>query len=57
MENFVASKNITQSGLVKNLTKFVEVSEDKLDYSGGLPRYHREVLLPYRGSNLISSVD
>ena len=34
MDNFVASKGITQSGLVKNLTKFVEISEDKLDYLG-----------------------
>ena len=34
MENFVSSNNLTQSGLVKNLTKFIEVSEDKLDYLG-----------------------
>ena len=34
MDHFVTSKGITQSGLVKNLTKFVEVSEDKLDYLG-----------------------
>ena len=34
MDNFVAAKNLTQQGLVKNLTKFIEVSEDKLDYLG-----------------------
>ena len=34
MDNFVAAKNLTQEGLVKNLTKFIEVSEDKLDYLG-----------------------
>ncbi len=34
MDNFVADNNLTQSGLVSNLTKFIEVSEDKLDYLG-----------------------
>ena len=34
MDNFVTAKNLTQQGLVKNLTKFIEVSEDKLDYLG-----------------------
>jgi len=34
MDEFVAAKNLSQSGLVKNLTRFVEVSEDKLDYLG-----------------------
>ena len=34
MDNFVAAKNLTQQGLVKNLTKFIEISEDKLDYLG-----------------------
>ena len=34
MDNFVAAKNLTQQGIVQNLTKFIEVSEDKLDYLG-----------------------
>lgn len=34
MEDFVASHNLTQSGLVNNLSKFVEFSTDKLDYLG-----------------------
>jgi len=34
MDNFVSSKGLTQSGLVNNLTKFIEVSGDKLDYLG-----------------------
>jgi hypothetical protein len=32
MDNFVAAKNLSQQGIVSNLTKFIEVSEDKLDY-------------------------
>ena len=34
MDSFVSTNNLTQSGLVKNLTKFIEVSADKLDYLG-----------------------
>ena len=34
MDNFVSSKGITQQGLVSNLSKFVEVSSDKLNYLG-----------------------
>ena len=34
MDDLVANKNLTQSGVVKNLTKFIEVSKDKLDYLG-----------------------
>lgn len=34
MEDFVSSKGITQQGLVNNLSKFVEVTSDKLDYLG-----------------------
>lgn len=34
MEDFVASRNLTQAGLVNNLSKFVEVSSNKLDYLG-----------------------
>jgi hypothetical protein len=34
MEDFVASRNLTQASLVDNLSKFVEVSSDKLDYLG-----------------------
>lgn len=34
MENFVSSQNITQSGLVDNLSRFVDFSKDKLDYLG-----------------------
>ncbi len=34
IDSFVSTNNLTQSGLVKNLTKFIEVSSDKLDYLG-----------------------
>lgn len=34
MGNFVSSNNLTQEKAVDNLTKFVEVSKDKLDYLG-----------------------
>jgi hypothetical protein len=34
MDGFVSSKGITQQGLVNNLSRFVEVSSDKLDYLG-----------------------
>jgi hypothetical protein len=34
MDNFVTSNQLTQAGLVNNLTKFIEVSKDKLDYLG-----------------------
>jgi hypothetical protein len=34
MDNLVASKGLTQSGLVNNLSNFVEVASDKLDYVG-----------------------
>jgi hypothetical protein len=34
MEGFVSSNGITQQGLVSNLSKFVEVTSDKLDYLG-----------------------
>ncbi|MFM7426727.1 MAG: hypothetical protein ACKO7W_17310 [Elainella sp.] len=34
MEEFVSSKGITQQGLVNNLSKFVEITSDKLDYLG-----------------------
>lgn len=34
MDNFVSSNNLTQQGLVSNLSKFVEISSDKLDYLG-----------------------
>ena len=34
MSDFVASRNLTQDNVLENLTKFVEVSKDKLDYVG-----------------------
>lgn len=34
MDDLVATKGLTQSGVVNNLTKFIEVSKDKLDYLG-----------------------
>ncbi|MBD3880931.1 hypothetical protein IFO70_04095 [Phormidium tenue FACHB-886] len=34
MDNFVASRGLTQEKVVDNLVKFVEVSKDKLDYLG-----------------------
>ncbi|PSN17543.1 hypothetical protein C7271_17160 [filamentous cyanobacterium CCP5] len=34
MDKLVSTKNITQSGVVDSLTRFVEVSKDKLDYLG-----------------------
>jgi hypothetical protein len=34
MDNFVASKGLTQQGLVDNLSKFVDVTSDKMDYLG-----------------------
>ncbi len=34
MSDFVSSRNLTQDNVLDNLTKFVEVSKDKLDYVG-----------------------
>ncbi|MEA5597451.1 hypothetical protein [Rivularia sp. UHCC 0363] len=34
MDNFVSSKHLTQQGLVDNLSNFVEVTGDKMDYVG-----------------------
>lgn len=34
MDNFVAAHNLTPDKVVNNLTKFVEISKDKLDYLG-----------------------
>ena len=34
IDSFVADNSLTQAGLVSNLSKFVEVSSDKLDYLG-----------------------
>jgi hypothetical protein len=34
MENFVAAHNLTPEKVVNNLTKFVDISKDKLDYLG-----------------------
>ncbi|NCJ06490.1 hypothetical protein GS597_08185 [Synechococcales cyanobacterium C] len=34
MGNFVSSRSLTQEEVVDNLTKFVEISKDKLDYLG-----------------------
>jgi hypothetical protein len=34
MDNFVAAHNLTPERVVNNLTKFVEISKDKLDYLG-----------------------
>ncbi len=34
MDNFVGSHNLTPEKVVNNLTKFVEISKDKLDYLG-----------------------
>lgn len=34
MNNLVSDNNITQKGLADNLTSFIEVSKDKLDYLG-----------------------
>lgn len=36
MEGFVSSKGLTQSGLVDNLSKFIDFSKDKVDYLGAL---------------------
>lgn len=34
MDDFVSARGLTQSGLVDNLSKFVDISSDKLDYLG-----------------------
>jgi len=34
IDNFVSGNNLTQAGLVSNLSKFIEVSSDKFDYLG-----------------------
>ncbi|QYO64565.1 hypothetical protein [Leptolyngbya sp. 7M] len=34
MDDFVSARNLTQGDLVNNLSKFVEISSDKLDYLG-----------------------
>lgn len=34
MSNFVSSRGLTQDNVIDNLTRFVEVSKDKLDYLG-----------------------
>jgi hypothetical protein len=34
MEEFVSARGLTQSGLADNLSKFVDISSDKLDYLG-----------------------
>jgi hypothetical protein len=34
MNNLVSDNKITQQGLADNLTSFIEVSKDKLDYLG-----------------------
>ena len=34
MNNFVSSKGLTQKGLVDNLSHFVDISSDKMDYLG-----------------------
>jgi hypothetical protein len=34
MGDFVGSRNLTQQGVVKNLTQFIDISADKLDYVG-----------------------
>lgn len=36
MENFVSSRGLTQSGLIENLSKFIDFSKDKVDYLGAL---------------------
>lgn len=36
MEDFVSAKGLTQSGLVDNLSKFIDFSKDKVDYLGAL---------------------
>lgn len=34
MGDFVASRNLSQEGVIDNLSRFVEISKDKLDYLG-----------------------
>jgi hypothetical protein len=34
MSNFVASRNLTPQNVVQNLSKFIDIAEDKLDYLG-----------------------
>jgi hypothetical protein len=34
MQGFVASKGVTQESVVNNLSRFIEISKDKLDYLG-----------------------
>jgi hypothetical protein len=34
MESFVTSKGVTQESVVNNLSRFIEISKDKLDYLG-----------------------
>lgn len=34
MQNFVSSKGVTQESVVNNLSRFIEISKDKLDYLG-----------------------
>lgn len=57
MDNFVTSHNLTQSGLVNNLSKFVEVSADKLDYLGAFldvsVKYYRHTGLQTLARRLI----
>lgn len=57
MEDFVASRNLTQSGLVNNLSKFVEISSDKLDYLGAFldvsVKYYRHTGLQTLARRLI----
>ncbi|WAL61461.1 hypothetical protein [Thermocoleostomius sinensis] len=36
MDSFVASKGLTQAGLIDNLSKFIDFSKDKVDYLGAL---------------------
>ncbi|PSB61131.1 hypothetical protein C7B61_16390, partial [filamentous cyanobacterium CCP1] len=36
MDGFVSSKGLTQSNVADNLSKFIDFSEDKLDYLGAL---------------------
>lgn len=57
MEDFVASHGLTQAGLVNNLSKFVEISSDKMDYLGAFldvsVKYYRHTGLQTLARRLI----
>jgi hypothetical protein len=57
MEGFVTDRGITQAGLVNNLSKFVEITSDKMDYLGAFldvsVKYYRHTGLQTLARRLI----